>query len=98
MSQISFSGKTLREKITIAEKLVRELEDHLDNGFTPKVKSLRRSVKDFEPEKSSTASDTIVRDNASGVIASERFTANLINQIVPLFDSIESDFDHIIEG
>ena len=65
-----FSKLPLRERLTIAERLSRELCEHLEQGFLPKIETLRRVTRQKEAVAADTT-DKTVRDTVVIVQKSE---------------------------
>jgi hypothetical protein len=67
---------TLREMFTEAERLTRELIEHLDQGFLPKSHELARLVRPIngEPPGLNDLEDVTVRTQAARLLESEAFT------------------------
>jgi hypothetical protein len=75
MAASSIDNLTLREKLRNVEKLTRELTDHLEKGFIPKARSLRRLARrGTDPEQRETVSDVAVREAVSTVVKSDQYT------------------------
>lgn len=90
---------TLREKIRDAERVTRELRDHLELNFTPKVHDLRKMCRppDDKPD-ADTFADVTVRVQSSQIIQSDRFTAGLDDQAERLYAAIVVEVDEIVHG
>ena len=87
----------LRERLTIADRMSRELLEHLEQGFLPKVESLRRVTR----QKESTAADVTdktVRNNAAQVLKSDAYTAELYAQLRGCLESIVSEVESMVHG
>ncbi len=93
----SISNMTLRDKLNEAERLMRELMDHLDNGFIPKARSLSRSLQEHG-NNVSLISDTTVRQQAAEIIDSNRYSEQLYKKVGELLSSIDEDVAAITEG
>jgi len=93
----TISNMTLRDKLNEAERLMRELMDHLDNGFIPKARSLGRSLQEYGNDVS-LISDTTVRQQAAEIIDSNRYSEQLYKKVGKLLASIDEDVSSITEG
>ena len=93
----SIDNMTLRDKLNEAERLMRELMDHLDNGFIPKARSLGRSLQESGND-TTLLSDTTVRQQAAELIDSNRFSENIYKKISRLLESIDGDVGSISGG
>ena len=81
MADESLDEMPLRELFTEAERLTRELVDHIDLGFLPKINNLNRLTREdagnYElPE----IEDITIRNHAAQVLESERFTAQFYQE------------------
>ena len=92
------SEMTLREMLTDAERLTRELIEHLDQGFIPKLHTLRKMVRptvsggvDAEVE------DISVRDTAVRVLKSEEYTEELYQKLKQYYTAIDEAVSRIIQ-
>jgi hypothetical protein len=95
--QGEFSKLTLRERLTIVERLTRDLSEHVEQGFLPKIESLRKVTR----QKDSVAAevtDKTVRDAAAIVRKSDKFTAELCAKIQECVDSIVVEVDAMVNG
>jgi len=92
-----FSKLPLRERLTIAERLTRELSEHVDQGFLPKIETLRKVTRQKE-SVASEVTDKTVRDTAANVRKSEEFTAELCAKIQDCVDSIVTEVDAMVNG
>lgn len=92
-----FSKLPLRERLTIAERLARELSEHLEQGFLPRIETLRRVTR----QKGAIAEETTdktVRDTVSLVQESEQFTAELYEKVQSCLDSIADEVSKMVHG
>ncbi len=95
----SIDQLTLREKLRNVEKLTRELSDHLERGFIPKVHSLRRLARrGNDPEHRETISDIAIREAASTVIKSDAYTRELSEKTKRYLRSIQADIERMFES
>ena len=102
MSNYRLESMTLREKYKAADVIVRELIEHIELGFLPKVRQLERLV---EPQESSgvyrlpenSATDRTIRDEVGVVLESELFTDDVVEQLRALLESIDSDVAQILK-
>jgi len=93
----SIENMTLREKLSEADRLLRELVDHLDNGFIPKARSLSRTIQEHGTNTDE-LTDMTVRQNAAEIIDNNRFSERLYEKIGALLVSIDSDVARIEDG
>ena len=93
----SISNMTLRDKLNEAERVMRELMDHLDNGFIPKARSLGRSLQEHGNDVT-LISDTTVRQQAAEIIDSNRYSEKLYRRVGELLVAIDEDVATITES
>jgi len=88
---------TLHELLTNSERLTRELIEHLEQGFIPKVHHLRRltrmSKTDVDLDK---LEDVTVRTHAARVLESENFTNQLYERLAGYVTAIDDSATRIV--
>jgi len=91
--------RTLREKIREAERVTRELREHLELNFAPKSHELKKMCRspDDRPDAEHFA-DVTIRSQCSQVIQSDRFTAGLDDQAEDLYAAIVVEVEEIASG
>lgn len=98
MSDRPIESLTLREKLIDAEKLTRELVDHLERGFIPKAHQLRRTARRAtSPEHQDEIKDLTVRNSVDQVLKSDDYTRYLCERAVTLLNSIDTDVQTVFE-
>ena len=96
MSQ-SRPSKTLRNKLNEAERLTRELIHHVEHGFIPKARELRRTARHGnKPTEQDQITDTTIRSSVEKVVKSDDFTRKLCQELSDYLQSIDKDMDRII--
>ena len=85
------NGMTLRQKLMEADRLTRELMDHLERGFVPKVHNLRRVTRHGSEVDSDTITDLTVRSTADLVLDSASFTTELAKGLEQFLTSIDAE-------
>jgi hypothetical protein len=86
----AIENRPLRELFTQAERLSRELIDHLENGFLPKTDSLYRLVEpDGDSPVQEDVEDVTVRNQARVVLESEEFTNKLYKETAQYLTAID---------
>jgi hypothetical protein len=85
------NGMTLRQKLMEADRLTRELMDHLERGFVPKVHNLRRVTRHGSEVDNETVTDLTVRSTADLVLDSASFTAELAKGLEQFLTSIDAE-------
>lgn len=91
--------RTLREKIREAERVTREMREHLELNFAPKSHELMKMCRpaDDRPDAEQ-FSDVTIRAQSSQVIQSDRFTAGLDDQAEGLYAAIVVEVEEIARG
>lgn|SRR5690606_32479326 len=90
---------TLREKLRNVEKLTRELSDHLERGFLPRVHALRRLArKGTDAEHREGVSDISIRESVSTVLKSDAYARELSESTRRYLRSIQNDIDGMFDG
>ena len=80
---------TLRDRVVAAIRLNRELLEHLEQGFVPKVHSLRRVTRPERPGSDATSpGDKTVHATAADVLESDHFTVGIYQQLIAHCESI----------
>ena len=88
---------TLREKLRDATHNVRELIEHLELGFVPKVHELIKLCRQHDPSSGQPAvTDVTIRNDVSAVLGSDRFTAGLNENLEKYLTSIQADLLEVI--
>jgi hypothetical protein len=74
---------TLREMLIEAERLTRELAEHLDQAFIPNCHELARLVRPIngEPPDVRALEDVTVRTQAARILESETFTETIFEKL-----------------
>lgn len=88
---------TLRKLFTETERLTRELVEHLEQGFLPKVQNLARLVDPGHVDvHGNPVEDVTVRNSAAQVLESEVYTDQLCEKIQHYCDAIDRDVARIV--
>jgi hypothetical protein len=88
------AGMTLRQKLIEADKLTRELVDHLDRGFIPKAHNLRRVTRHGSEAENDSITDLTVRSTADLVMDSAAFTTEIIRGLEQFLAAIDAEVTH----
>ena len=83
----------LVERITKAEHFARELCEHLQLAFLPKLADLRSSSKRLDPE---VVSDQTMFDQMSAVVTAERFASGIYVRLLRYLESIQKDASGVL--
>ena len=80
---------TLRDRVVASMRLNRELFEHLEQGFIPKVHSLRRSTRPDRPgSEAFSPGDKTVHAAAATVLESDQFTLGIYQQLIAHCESV----------
>jgi hypothetical protein len=96
MAERAVDQLTLRELFKDAERLTRELTEHIDQGFIPKSQALTRLVSPSpgDPEYDQ-IEDLTVRNQVVEVLKSEDFTNQLHEKLAKYYTAIERNVARI---
>lgn len=98
MNEPSLSNLTLRELIIEAQKLSRDLADHLDRNFLPKVNQLKRQS---QPTSDSPypldVEDITVRNQVKVVLESEKYTNSTYKKLHQYCKAIDEAVSKIVD-
>lgn len=78
----------LAERISKAEHFARELAEHLQLAFLPKLSQLRASSKKTDPEE---VTDQTMYDQMAAVVSAEEYASNLYTRLTKYLESIQKD-------
>lgn len=98
MSERPLESLTLREKLIEAEKLLREVTDHLERGFIPKAHELRRLARRAnDPENQDEIKDVTIRSATDELLRSDDYSRQLCQRSERLLAAIEQEVQVISE-
>ncbi len=89
------SELTLREKLSEAEKMTRELIHHVEKGFIPKAHDLRRLTRQTSDPNAEEVTDLTVRAVADQTVQSDQYTRKLCEQLNAMLRCIQDDVEHL---
>ena len=93
----SIDNLTLREKLRDAEHVLRELAEHLEQGFIPKVHELKKISRQPDPASGAApVADVTIRSYVSGVVESDRFTGGLVESLEKYLNAIQKDGSEVV--
>jgi hypothetical protein len=99
MSDKPVAHLTLREKFNAAERLSRELIEHLEQGFIPKAHELMRLVQPLRSGVFPTdVEDLTVRNHVAAVLESENYTEQLCEKLEAHCQAIKAEVSRIVSG
>ena len=73
--------QTLREMLTNSERLARELIEHLEQGFLPKVQRLNELLHVPEDAEGGMVRDVTIRTQATTVLETDQFSQEMIEKM-----------------
>jgi len=95
----SIEGMTLQEKVKKSEVLVRELIEHLELGFLPKLKNLQKISRVGRSQSQlEEIADLTIRTHVSQMLDSEQFTESLFEKLSNLTTALEKDMNDVLYG
>ena len=93
----SIDQLTLREKLRDAERVLRELTEHLEMGFIPKVHELKKLSRQHDPASGlPPVADVTIRSYVSAVVESDRFTGGLVESLDNYLNAIQKDVSEVV--
>ena len=94
VSELSrLSDMTLQERLQKADYLNRELSEHLQQAYLPKLAALRSVAKIYDPAE---VSDNQILEHTLAVIEAEEFTEELYVKLRKCLDSISKEMGPIL--
>ena len=94
MAERAIDQMTIREVLSATELLARELSEHLQQSFLPKVKELNRSVRSYaKPDERALVSDATVRIQSRQVLESDAFSQQLYAKFKDYLAACDSGAD-----
>jgi hypothetical protein len=97
MAERPVQSYSLREMLVEAERLSRELSEHLDQSFLPKCLELTRLVRPIngEPPDERALEDVTLRTQAARVLDTDTFTEKVFEQLLEYCKAIEGSVNKI---
>lgn len=97
MVERSSQSLTLREQLVEAQRLSRELAEHLDQSFIPKCLDLTRLLRPIngEPPDIRALEDVTVRTQAARILETETFTEKVFEELSEYCKAIEAAVNKI---
>ena len=83
----------LVERINKAEYFARELSEHLQQAFLPKLVDLRSSSKKLDPDQ---VSDQTMYDKMAAVVHAEEFSEEVFSRLILYLESIQKDAHEVL--
>lgn len=99
MAERRVEDMPLRDVFTEAEQLARDLVDHLENGFLPKVSGLKELVEvDERGIGSEDIHDVTVRNHSAQLLERARFADGLYSRFDECIKTIDEKVSRITMG
>ena len=90
----NFDQLPLRERLKHAEQLTRELVEHFEQGFVPKLELARKVTRQSYLESKT---DQTIRDHAALVLKSEDFTREVFASLDACLKSIGAEVESMVK-
>lgn len=93
----SVAGLTLRQKLSHADQMARELLEALEHGLIPKIHVLRRTAQQgLDSLEQGDVTDMTMRSTIGSVLQSSEFARQNADQLNKLLNAIEADILHVV--
>lgn len=90
---------TLREQLNAADRLTREVMDHLERAFIPQAHELRRVTRvTGEDDPSAQLADVTLRSQVSTLLKSDDYTQKMTDNLRAYLASIGKEVNRIVAG
>ena len=92
----SLDDLTPRDKCREAQRVIRELIDHLDQAFLPKVKNLRKLARAQEPGYNPAGvRDVTIRAQAASLLEAEQYTIKLDEESKQFLTALAAEVEQL---
>lgn len=89
----------LRERFREAERLTRELIQHLEHGFLPKAGEVREMVRrGSRQEEMANVADHSIRTSVDAAVTSHEYTLDVVRRLERYLRSIDSEVKEILSN
>ena len=88
----------LRDRVREAEQLVRELADHLERGFIPKIHEVRKLTRSEKSSSGEVVMDSTVRTTVDTALSRHEYSVELCRKLDRFLQSIDREFRQIVSG
>lgn len=90
---------TLREQLNDADRLTREVMDHLERAFIPQAHELRRVTRvTGEDDPGAQMADVTLRSQVSNLLKSDDYTQKMTDNLRAYLASIGKEVSRIVVG
>ncbi len=99
MAERPIDQMTLREMFTNAESLLRDLVEHLDKSFHPKLRILAESVRSYNiPDERDEIHDSTIRTHVSTLLGSDDYSQAFFQKLDRYLQAIAERSQLAISG
>lgn len=98
MSMPLLEAMPLRDRVREAEQLVRELADHLERGFLPKIHEVRRLTRHTGSGDAESIMDSTVRTTVDAALSSHEYSLELVRKLDRFLISIDREFQQLVSS
>lgn len=90
---------TLREQLNAAERLNREIMDHLERAFVPQAHELRRVTRiSGDDDPGHQIGDIALRSQVDGLLKGDAYTLEMLEKLQKFLTSIGREVGKIVAG
>ncbi len=89
---------TLRDQLNGADRLVREIMDHLERAFVPQAHELRRVTRITGESDLSQLEDVTLRNQIDNLLKSDAYTKEMSERLQAYLASIGKEVGKIVSG
>ena len=90
---------TLRDQLNDADRLTREIMDHLERAFVPQSHELRRVTRVAgEEDHAVDLADVTLRNQIDNLLKSDDYTRKMTDQLAAYLGSIGKEVNKIVTG
>ena len=89
---------TLREQLTDADRLTRELADHLNNAILPQTHELRRVTRQTGEFGAEETPDVTLRSQIATLLKGDDYTHEMTDRLRTYLVSIDKEVRKIVSG
>ncbi|WP_437226625.1 hypothetical protein SH661x_004682 [Planctomicrobium sp. SH661] len=99
MTSESLESLTLRQKLSHADLVAREMLELLEHGLIPKTHILKRtSQQGMDSLEQGEVTDLTIRSTVENVLNSGKFARQNADQLMSLLNSIDGDIQRVFRG
>lgn len=98
MAELLLETMPLRDRIREAERLTRELVEHLELGFITKIHAVRSLSRKEGPGQGEHVADNTIRTAVDAALSSHEYTMDMTRKLERLLDSINREMNSLVTG